>query len=105
MKLKIKETERAIYASGNFTRESMVHQISATAYDGHLHVEIVPPSYSAKQVANKLIEALGEPEEPPRVRESFSDCGEEPGSLLVSWKGDLKKHEWIEKLAEVLKDE
>ena len=53
----------------------------------------------------KLCRILGKPHEGPRIRESFSDCGEEPGSLYASWKSNLAKAQLKEQLLKLLEEE
>lgn len=103
--VKVKETENATYITVLFEHERIQHQVSITAYDGSLLCEIVPPSIAAKEFVKKLCSVLGMPSEGPRTRVSYSDCGEEPGSLVVSWKSERTAKEWTEELVKLLKAE
>lgn len=81
-KLKIRENDNTIYVTLLFDHENIAHQISITINPHYLHCEAVPPSFASKEFFKKLSQILGEPAEKPRIRESYSDCGEEAGSLF-----------------------
>ncbi len=103
--MKVKETENATYITVLFEHERIPHQVSITAYNGNLLCEIVPPTVAAKEFIKKLCSLLGMPSEGPRTRMSYSDCGEEPGSLVVSWKSEKTAKEWTEGLMKLLEME
>ncbi len=104
-RVRVKETEDAIYITALFEEKGVPHQASFSLYDGYLHCEVVPSSAAARGFMEVLRNTLGNPEDGPRVRESYSDCGEEPGSLFASWKGNATRESWKEAVLSALKKE
>ncbi len=104
-RIREKVTERCTYITALFEDQRIPYQASLTIYDNLVNCEIVPSGFAAQDFVKKLNQILGEPYEGPRIRESFSDCGEEPGSLYVGWKSELTKDQLRKQIIQFLEKE
>lgn len=102
MRVRIREAEGTTYITCTFEKDRIPYQASITVYSSRVNCEVVPPGFAAKEFVDRLKRVLGEPVEGPRVRSSHSDCGEETGSLVVSWKIEGGREECLKRIRSTL---